>query len=131
MPARTARPALSLQHFLALTRLQSAYRSLLRSTRLLPTLSARREAVAFYRPDFALKPDSRAGSNVLPDKDRVQSHLGAVNRAVKNVPWGAQARGGQVGRWEALGSGKARDGWPRTVAPRQKLSHSGATAGKP
>lgn len=128
MPPRFSRPALSLQHFVALGRLQAAYRSLLRSTRLLPTLEARLEAIAFYRPDFALRPDPREGGGP-PDKDRVQAHLGAINRAVKGVPWGAQARGGQVGRWETLGSGKARDGWPKTVATRSRLSPSG-TPGK-
>jgi hypothetical protein len=126
MPPRSARSALSLQNFIALGQLKAAYRALLRSTRLLPTLAARREAVAFYRPDFVLRPRTGGG---LHDKDRVQAHLGAVSRAVKGVPWGAQARGGQLGRWEALGSGKPRDGLPRTIAPRRKLPLSGA-AGK-
>ena len=50
----------------------------------LPTKEARKEAVAFYRPEFAFRP--RSGG--VGTAEEMQEHLGKVRRAVVRVPWG-------------------------------------------
>lgn len=131
MPPRlpsSRNPNLTLQHFIALSSLFSSYRSLIRSTRVLPTLASRRESIAFYKPDFYFRPSlppPADGRTPMPSRESVDAHLGKVGRAVNSVPWASW--GGNACDWQTLGRGEVRQGPPRVVKKSKRQAKPGVS----